>query len=432
MRRRLNIVIVGLSITSSWGNGHASTYRGLVKGLAARGHQVLFLERDCPWYADNRDQLNPQGCRTCLYDSFEELVALFEQAIQDADLVILGSYVPEGIRVGRWIADIAKGRTAFYDIDTPVTLSLLESGTAEYVNADLIRRLHCYLSFTGGPTLRRVETQYGSPMARPLFCAVDTDTYVPTPMPQKWSLGYLGTYSEDRQQALAELLLEPARQLTAKRFAVVGPQYPEDIVWPANVDRMDHLAPARHPPFYGAQQFTLNVTRAPMKQAGFSPSVRLFEAGASATPVISDWWPGLDSIFDIGREILVCENAEDVLRILRNLSPAERDKIGMNSRARVLAEHSPIARARQIEQYFEEMIDNNSIDQARRHRRAWQDLGGIGPGMDAQSGRDTPGSSTQCDACKDSSGNGLHEPLGANSRNSLSDSGRAPITSHGG
>ncbi len=306
---RLKIVIIGLTITSSWGNGHATTYRGLVRELSGRGHDVLFLEHDKPWYATNRDLPFPPFGRTQLYESVEDLKHRFASDIREADLVIVGSYVPQGVEVGEWVTTLAQGATAFYDIDTPVTLAKLERGDFEYLCPSLIPRYQMYLSFTGGPTLNRLERQFGSPRARPLYCSVDPELYLPMDTQARWDLGYLGTYSQDRQSPLERLLLEPARQLPAMRFVVAGPQYPSHINWPANVERIAHLPPSRHPGFYNAQRFTLNITRADMILAGYSPSVRLFEAAACGVPIISDHWPGIESFFTPGEEIHIAASA---------------------------------------------------------------------------------------------------------------------------
>ena len=347
----LDIVILGLSITSSWGNGHATTYRGLVRELAARGHRTLFLERDQPWYADNRDLPAPPFGRTELYKSLEELQDRFAQAIRRADFVIVGSYVPEGVEVGRWVTDIATGVTAFYDIDTPVTLAKLTRGDHEYLTPELIPRYHAYLSFTGGPTLKRLERQFGSPMARPLYCSFDPGLYGPEEIEPRWDLGYMGTYSDDRQPTLERLLIEPARRFKEGKFTVAGPQYPEEIRWPKNVKRTEHLPPKKHSRFYNQQRFTLNVTRADMIAAGFSPSVRLFEAAACATPIISDEWPGLGTFFKIGEEILTAKTAGEVLQYLRDIPEPERRALGQRARARVLAEHTASHRAEELEGY---------------------------------------------------------------------------------
>jgi spore maturation protein CgeB len=351
----MKIVILGLSITSSWGNGHATTFRGLVRELSRRGHDVLFLERDVPWYAAARDLPRPPFGRTALYSSLEELKNNFTAKIAEADCTILGSYVPQGIAVGEWMLEEAGGLTSFYDIDTPVTLARLERGECEYLSRDLIPRFDLYLSFTGGPTLDLLELEYGAPAARPLYCSVDPQHYFPEAVEKKWSLGYLGTYSADRQPSLESLLLAPACMLPQMRFVVAGPQYPGAIVWPANVTRIEHLPPAAHRSFYNAQRFTLNVTRADMRRAGYSPSVRLFEAAACGTPVISDRWEGLEEFFTPGSEIFVAESAAAVVDILRGLPDEEAARVGERARARIMAGHTAADRARELETYLHQL-----------------------------------------------------------------------------
>lgn len=359
-RSPLSIVIFGLSITSSWGNGHATTYRSLVRGLSARGHDLCFLERNVPWYAENRDLPRPRFGRFELYENLEELKDRFSAEIREADLVIVGSYVPQGIAIGEWVTATARGATAFYDIDTPVTLAKLEGGGIEYLSRALIPRYHLYLSFTGGPILKRLERQYGSPMARPLYCSVDPDLYYPEEADAKWSLGYMGTYSADRQGALDQLLIEPARRWREGTFVVAGSKYPESLSWPANVERIEHLPPSRHRAFYNAQRFTLNVTRADMIAAGHSPSVRLFEAAACATPIISDRWPGLERFFKPGEEILLSRSPEETLRCLREISEEERRAVGLRACKRVLAEHTAAQRAAELEGYACEILHRRS------------------------------------------------------------------------
>lgn len=348
------IVILGLSITSSWGNGHATTYRALVRELVRRGHEVLFLERDVPWYAANRDLPSPPWGRTCLYASLEELRERFTGAIRRADLIIVGSYVPQGGEAAAWVLDNAAGVTAFYDIDTPVTLAKLAAGDHEYLRPELIPRFDLYLSFTGGPTLQRLQRDYGAQRPRPLYCSVDPELYYPEPLDAEWDLGYLGTYSPDRQPGLKRLMLEPAAAWPQGRFVVAGPQFPPTVAWPPNVARIEHLPPCDHRRFYSAQRFTLNLTRADMLQAGWSPSVRLFEAAACGVPIISDWWEGLDSLFTPGREILLASSGTEVGDWLRQLSPRERTAIGAAGRRRVLTAHTNAHRALQLESYWQE------------------------------------------------------------------------------
>ena len=351
----MRVVILGLTITSSWGNGHATTYRGLMQGLVRRGHDVLFLERDQPWYAGNRDLPEPPYGQTALYGGLDALVN-WDNAIRAADLVIVGSFVPDGIAVGHMVQARARA-CAFYDIDTPVTLAALRAGTCAYLTPDLVRSYGLYLSFTGGPTLQYLEHTLGAQAARALYCSADPAIYQPEPAAvPAWDLGYLGTYSDDRQPVLDRLLNDPARQWPGGRFTVAGPQYPDSIAWPANVTRTTHLSPREHRAFYASQRYTLNVTRADMVRAGYSPSVRLFEAACCGVPVISDAWPGLDAFFRPGTEIIVAETAADVLAALRTMPDTVRRAIGAAARARVLAAHTGDHRAAELESYAHELL----------------------------------------------------------------------------
>jgi spore maturation protein CgeB len=348
----LRVVFLGLSITSSWGNGHATNYRSLVRGLAERGHDVLFLERDVPWYAANRDLPEPPWGTTALYSSLDELHERFVAEVAAADLVVVGSYVPEGVAVAEWVLDCASGPVAFWDIDTPITVAKLEEGDEEYIARRLVPRFDLYLSFTGGPLLRRLEAEFGARAARPFHCMADPELYRPLDEEERWLLGYLGTYSADRQPALERLLMEPARQLPQTTFVAAGAQYPAELAWPDNVERIDHLEPSRHPCFYGRQRFTLNVTRQAMIGAGWSPSVRLFEAAACGVPVISDPWEGLDGFLRPGIEILVADSTQAVIDFLRRVSQAEARAIGSAAHERILAEHTPTRRALQLEEHL--------------------------------------------------------------------------------
>ena len=350
MSKALDIVVLGLSLSSAWGNGHATTYRALLKAMAELGHRVLFLERDAPWYAAHRDLPAPDFCRLELYADLSGLVA-WRSAISRADAVIVGSYVPDGVAVGRFVQGAAAGVTAFYDIDTPVTLAKLARDDAEYLSREIIPGYDLYLSFSGGPVLQRLEREFGARAARALYCSVDPTTYRPVAAPMRWDLSYLGTYSDDRQPTLDRLLIEPARRDPALRCVVAGPQYPARIDWPANVQRIEHVPPAEHPEFYAASRYTLNVTRADMIAVGYSPSVRLFEAAACGTPIISDAWDGIEAFFEPGREIILVRDAEDVRAALRQTEGARRQQAA-SARARVMAQHTAGQRAAELVGYI--------------------------------------------------------------------------------
>jgi len=348
----MEIVILGLTLTSSWANDHATTYRGLTRALARRGHSVLFLERDQPLFRDNRDLPCPPYCQTEIYSSLEELKDRFTRSVRQADLVIVGSCVPAGAMIGHWVTGAAHGATAFYDLDTPATLEKLKRGDLDYLSYPLIPRYDLYLSGTGGPALDLIERKLGSPMARALYCSVDPELYYPegpeSDEPQ-WDLGYLGTYSYDRQPALDRLLLEPARWWKQARMVIAGSQYPRTIDWPSNITLTSHLNHADARALYNAQRFTLNITRPDMVVAGYSPSARLFEAAACATPIISDWWNGLETLFEPGEEILIAHDTEDTLCYLRDLPEKIRIETGQRARARVMSAHTAAHRAFELE-----------------------------------------------------------------------------------
>jgi spore maturation protein CgeB len=262
--------------------------------------------------------------------------------------------VPEGVEVARWLLERAAGVRAFYDIDTPVTLAKLRRFDHEYLAPDLIPRFDLYLSFTGGPVLDLLAGEFGARRPRPLYCSVDPDVHRAPAGAKRWDLGYMGTYSPDRQPGLQALLVAPAEALPERAFAVAGAQYPADLQWPPNVRRFEHLPPARHASFYGAQRFTINLTRADMVCAGWSPSVRLFEAAATGTPIISDAWPGLETFLEPEKEILIARSSEQVTGYLCDLDEAERQAVATAARKRVLTAHTADQRALELERFLAE------------------------------------------------------------------------------
>jgi spore maturation protein CgeB len=349
----VKIVIYGLTITSSWGNGHATTYRSLAKALAQKGHRIHFVEKDVEWYHNNRDLPQPEFCTVDLYDNWNESARALLRLASDADAIIIGSYFPDAIAATTALLDAGRGPLIFYDIDTPITLSQLHaSGSTEYLDPALIPHYSTYLSFTGGPALRELEERFGSPKAVPFYCSVDPSLYKPTNVLPEYScdLSYLGTYAEDRQPKLLRLLNRTAKLLSDKRFLVSGPQYPPDLPWQPNVSRIVHVSPLWHPAFYSSSRFTLNLTRDNMVAAGYSPSVRLFEASACGAAILSDKWAGLEEFLTPGEEVLLPQDEYEVADILQNLPQSERTRLGQRARERILSCHTSAHRASQFEE----------------------------------------------------------------------------------
>lgn len=351
----MKIVFIGLTISSSWGNGHATTYRALLKELARMDHEVYFLEHDKPWYSSNRDFDQAEDYQLKLYETVEDLRRRFKTIVRETDMVIVGSYVPHGVEVINWVFDTAKGVKAFYDIDTPVTLEKLDNDDNDYISKSVIPEFDLYLSFSGGEVLTLLEEKYGAVRARAMFCSVDPEKYHPVEKKKRWELGYLGTYSDDRQPTVDKFLIQPAIEMPEKGFVLAGPNYPSKITWPSNVHRIEHLAPEHHCQFYNQQQFTLNVTRQAMIKLGYSPSVRLFEAAACGVPIISDDWKGLSELFEENKEIFIARSTKDIHSILEETSEKERERVAEAARTKVLENHTAAHRALTLISYYEEV-----------------------------------------------------------------------------
>ncbi|HET8728706.1 MAG TPA: glycosyltransferase [Alphaproteobacteria bacterium] len=338
----MKIVVFGLSISSSWGNGHATLWRGLVRALARRGHRVVFFEHDAPYYAANRDLWEVRGGELVLYADWQEAAARGRVELADAEIGMVTSYCPQGIEASELVLGSGAETRVFYDLDTPVTLSCLrDGGTTSYIGPRGLADFDLVLSYTGGAALTELRTRLGARRVAPLYGSVDPDTHRPVdPAPHYAAdLSYLGTYAEDRQAALEAFLVEPARLRPERRFLIGGAQYPQAFPWCDNIYFVRHLPPSEHPAFYASSRLTLNITRRAMAEMGWCPSGRLFEAAACGAPILTDWWDGLDRFFEPGREILVARGTGDAVAAL-DLSDAELRRIAADARARTLTEHT--------------------------------------------------------------------------------------------
>jgi spore maturation protein CgeB len=347
----MKIVVFGLTVSSSWGNGHATLWRGLCRALARRGHSVVFFERDVPYYAAHRDLTELAGGRLVLYSDWAEVLPEARRQLADAEASLVTSYCPDGIAATDLVLECGAGLRVFYDLDTPITLDRLRAGEAlSYIGQRGLADFDLVLSFTGGDSLTALQLQLGARRVAPLYGWVDPEIHKPvTPVPSYASdLSYLGTYARDRQEALERLLIQPARLLPRRKFLIGGAQYPQEFPWTENIFFVRHLPPSEHPAFFCSSRLTLNITRSAMAQAGYCPSGRLFEAAACGTPLLSDWWEGLDSFFEPGTEILVAHTTEDAVSTLE-LSEAELVQIACAARERTLATHTADQRAQELE-----------------------------------------------------------------------------------
>ncbi len=351
----MKITIFGLTISSSWGNGHATPYRAILRALHRRGIRSVFYERDVCYYAAHRDFRTSEYCDLKLYSCWKDVRAAALRDVADSDIVINASYCSEGARISDEALGVAGPLHVFYDLDTPVTINFLRAQGCDYLRLDHIPEFDLYLSFTGGRVLNELENVYGAHLAQPLYGCVDPETYHRVPKREEFrcALSYVGTYAPDRQQKLDHLFLGPARRRSDAPFLLAGSLYPFQWSWPANVKRFEHVAPGQHAALYSSSRSTLNLTRKEMADSGYCPSGRFFEAAACGTPIFTDLWPGLDDFFDLRDELYVVSTAEDVLRYL-DLSDHELSAVAARARHRTLAEHTGDRRAEQLLAYCDE------------------------------------------------------------------------------
>jgi spore maturation protein CgeB len=346
----MKIVIFGLSISSSWGNGHATLWRGLCKALARRQHTIVFFERDVPYYACTRDYHELPSGRLVLYPDWESVREPARSELRDADAAIITSYCADGLAATDLLLSCPAEVNVFYDLDTPVTLTRLASGESlPYIGPRGLRDFDLVLSYTGGVALEALRNQLAARRVVPLYGHADPEQHCAGSSQQHYraDLSYLGTYSPDRQASLSTLFVEPAQRRPKLRFLIGGAQYPQDFPWSPNVYFVRHLPPSEHPGFFCSSRLTLNVTRDSMAKMGWCPSGRLFEAAACGTPVLTDTWDGLDHFFTPGAEIIGAHGQHDALEAL-DCDDAELARIGRAARERTLTEHTSERRADQL------------------------------------------------------------------------------------
>lgn len=350
----MKMVVFGLTMSSSWGNGHATLWRGLCRALVRRGHDVVFFERDVPYYAAHRDLAEMAGVRLVLYPDWSDALPTIRHELAEADAAMVTSYCPDGVAAAEIVGECS-GLKLFYDLDTPVTLDSVKSGRSpSYIGPRKLQDFDLVLSFTGGRALGELRAELGARAVAPLYGHVDPDAHRPAPRRAHYEadLSYLGTYAADRQLALEELFVQPAQRAPDRRFVIGGAQYPAEFPWASNIYFVRHLPPAEHPSFFSSSTLTLNVTRRAMAEMGYCPSGRLFEAAACGVPIVSDSWEGLETFFTPDKEILIARSAEDTLRAL-DRSRDELARIAASARDRTLSEHTADRRAVELETALE-------------------------------------------------------------------------------
>lgn len=362
----LDIVVCGRALTSLREQRHTAIYRTLLRALAARGHRITFLER-----RRNDEPAPPDGgpltyCDLHLYEGLDDLRERFSGSIRRADLVMVGSGLEEGRAINRWVLSGATGIRVFYDLHGPATLEAAVSGDCPWMEPSQASQFDLYLTCTGGPLLGHLERRLNVRSPRPLYPSADPMEHQSPAAPARYDLGYMGEFCTQRERSVKELLLEPAVEWPEGRFVLAGSGYPAGMRLPRNVERMDDVPLDRYDDFHGSQRFTLIATPPMTARMGHCPDIRLMEAAARGTPVISDRWTGISSFFTPGEEILMVRSPREVLEILRLMPEARRLAIRLRARKRVMAQHTPHHRAESFESWVAELPPR----QASRPRRA--------------------------------------------------------------
>ncbi len=358
----MKIVIFGLSVTSSWGNGHATLLRGLFRALHHMGHEIHFFERDTPYYAAHRDLATLPSATIHLYSDWDAIVQEACRELSDADVGMVTSYCQDGRAASELVRDSRLWRKAFYDMDTPVTLSQLDKGeSVPYLPNGGFAGFDIVFSYTGGLALERLRNLLGAKRAAALYGWVDPEVYFQVPPEPKFAckLSYLGTYAADRQQALMDLLVKPAEKLEHHQFLVGGAMYQGTQLWPKNIRLIDHVSPSDHRAFYSSCPITLNITRGSMAAMGYCPSGRLFEAAACGTAVMSDDWDGLDTFFTPGEEIMIVRSTAEAMEAVTSDSD-QLSRIGSRARERALSCHTAELRASRLMTLLDQLPDESS------------------------------------------------------------------------
>jgi spore maturation protein CgeB len=346
----MKIVIFGLTISSSWGNGHATLWRGLCGALNRLGHDIVFFEHNRPYYESSRDWTSSDATQLVLYDGWWSIRDVVIRQLQDADVAIVTSYCSDAVLACEEILESGRALPVFYDLDTPVTLATLQSGEqVPYLGPEGLAPYELVLSYTGGAALTELQSALGAKRTAPLYGHVDPNTHRPAAAIEAYraDLSYLGTYAADRQIALETLFVAAARQRPNCRFVMGGAQYPDSFPWTSNVYFVRHVPPEQHAAFFSSSRLTLNVTRQAMARMGWCPSGRMFEAAACRVPILSDDWEGLTDFYTPGEELVLAHSTADALAAL-DMSDAELGTIARRAYERTLAEHTSYHRAQQL------------------------------------------------------------------------------------
>jgi spore maturation protein CgeB len=349
----MHLTFFGSSLVSSYWNGAATYYRGLIRALHGLGHTITFCEPDAYDRQKNRDLAqDPHYACVIVYTTEAERDALVEQAFAESDWVIKCS------GVGVWDAELeeavaersgGRAMTAFLDVDAPATLGRIAADPADPFRLHIPRYDHV-LTYGGGPPVCAEYERWGARGCTPIYNGLDPDEHRPVEgVAAEYDLLFMGNRLPDREARVEEFFFRAAALCPEHRFLLGGEGWGWKTDMPANVTYLGHVPTARHNQVNASARLVLNIHRESMVQNGWSPATRMFEAAGAASCQVTDAWQGIEDFFAPGEEILVAAGAEEVARLVRSVDDERARRIGQAARRRALADHTYARRARQMD-----------------------------------------------------------------------------------
>jgi len=355
----MKIAFYGSSILSSYWNGAATYYRGLLRALAGDGHEITFYEPDAFDRQQNRDIDPPDWCRVVVYPATPPDLRRAAAEAASADVVVKASgvgYEDDALLAAVLGAARPQALKIFWDVDAPATLADLQAQPGHPLRQAL-KDLDLVLTYGGGDPVVSAYAALGAAACIPVYNALDPDTHHPVQPEPKFAadLAFLGNRLPDREARVEDFFLEPAAARPEASFLLGGSGW-ADRGLPANVRYIGHVSSRDHNAFNVTPKAVLNINRASMASTGFSPPTRVFEAAGAGACLITDAWTGLEMFLEPGREVLVARDGRDVAEIMAGLTPEDATAIGRRALARVLRDHTYALRARQVDRLLRDRL----------------------------------------------------------------------------
>jgi len=352
----MHIAFYGSSLLSSYWNGAATYYRGILRALAAHGHHITFYEPDAYDRQQHRDIEPPPWARVEVYPARVEAARAVITAATQADVVVKASGV--GLFDDLLLEGLAEAHREdalylFWDVDAPATLAEI-SAAPDHPLRRLLPRLDLVFTYGGGPPVVNAYQSLGARLCKPIYNALDADTHHPAASDPRFAsdLSFLGNRLPDRERRVEEFFLEVAARLPEKCFVLGGSGW-ETKALPANVVALGHVSTEQHNAFNATPIAVLNIARDSMALTGYSPATRIFEAAGAGACIVTDAWTGIELFLEPGREILVARDGSEVASLLQSLTRADARRIGARAYARVLNDHTYRQRAIEVNALLE-------------------------------------------------------------------------------